>query len=105
MLDKSTEAISKAIYISFKLSTERLKMSGKKKPWQNENYWTCLQKIRKTQKYLALDKVASIINPNTDAILQSIKANLRKIIKTANQKYYQKIINGCLDYQKIFQAV
>ena len=32
--------------------------------------------MRKIQKYLALDKTASIINTNADVILQSAKANL-----------------------------
>lgn len=104
VLDKSAEVITKAIYPSLELSTERSKMSGKGEPWWNEDCRTCLQKMRKTQKHLALDKAAGIINPNADAILQSAKADLRKIVKTAKQKYYQKVIDG-LDHQIIFQAV
>lgn len=60
--------------------------------------------MRKTQKYLALDKTAGIVNPDADAILQSAKTDLRKIVKTAKQKYYQKVIDS-LDHQDIFQAV
>lgn len=45
------------------------------------------------QKHLTLDKAVDIINLNTDKILQSAKADLGKIFKTAKQKYYQKVID------------
>lgn len=59
--------------------------------------------MRKTSKYLALDKATSIVNPNANAILQSAKAHFWKIVKTAKQKYYQKV--NSLDHRNIFQVV
>ena len=55
-LDKSAEAITTAIYASFELSTQKSTMSRKGELWWNEECRTALQKMRQTQKYLALDR-------------------------------------------------
>lgn len=60
--------------------------------------------MRQTQRYLALDKAAGISNPNAGAISQIAKSDLRKIVETAKQKYYKKVID-CLDHWNISQAI
>lgn len=60
-LDESAETITKAIYSSLQLSMERSKGCGKGEPWWNEDCRSSLDKMRQTQRYLALNKAAGIL--------------------------------------------
>lgn len=93
-LEKSAKIITITIYASFELKTQKSTISRKRKLWWNEECFVPLQKMRQTQKYQALDIAAGIENLNIAAILKKTKSKLRKMIKNAKQKHYQKVIDG-----------
>ncbi len=92
-LDGSAEAITAAIYSRLELSTQKTKASKNGEPWWNEECRMSLRAVRQTQKYQAFDRAAGIEDLNAKAVLRETRLMLRKVVKGAKQKYYQKLID------------
>ena len=56
-----------------------------------------LEQCVKLKKYQAFNRAAGIDNPNASAVLRETRLMLRKVVKRAKQKYYQKVIDGLVE--------
>lgn len=104
MLNKYTKGFSIITYFSLEQIIQRLKNSGQKKPWWNNNYQKAVTNIWQLQKYQEINILIGIIDINLSIKLEKAQNQLQKIVKRAKQKYYKKMLKK-LDHKNIFWVI